>query len=106
MGASGLSRGNRSVEDLRVSGGIPKLFQGDPGQGVATVNGDGMIAALALLVAGGQVQYPSGLEEARPMTQDVGVELRDLRVLVPCAQVVTGDRPKRCLLYTSDAADE
>ena len=42
------------------------------------MDGDGVLTALALLVADGKVQNPPGFEEAGAVTQDVGVEGCDL----------------------------
>ena len=73
MGASGLGGGLGCLEDLRVSGGVPELFMGDLGEGVAAVDGDTVIADLVPLVASGEFRDTTGFEDAGCLSDDFRV---------------------------------
>ena len=93
LGAARLGDAGGGVVDLHVAVGVAELLLGDVAEGVRRLHGVGVGLGVGARQRG-ELEHPSGLEEAGAGAEQVAVELDDLLVPRPVTEVLVGDRPQ------------
>jgi hypothetical protein len=92
LGPAGLGDAGGGLVDLGPAVGVAELLLGDLAEGVGGLHR--VVVRRCPAGERGQLEYPTGLEEARLRAEEVAVEFDELLVAGTVAEVVLGDRPQ------------